>query len=57
MVFWRGHRVGPHVVTVLQMLADLLARHTEHEEQVLKTVEFEHVGHRHVASLNGGVER
>ena len=39
------------------MLAYFLASHAEHVEQVLKTVELEHVTLSDIAGLDGGVER
>ena len=50
------HGVCPHVVAVFQMLAHLFACQSQHEHQVLKPVELEHVALCHVACLNHAVE-
>ena len=56
MVVRRRHRVGPHVVAVLQVLANFLTRHAQHEHQVLESVQFEHVGLPHLTRLDFRVE-
>ena len=57
MVVGTRHRVGPHVVTVFQVLPDLLPSHAKHEQQVLEAVQLKHVGHGHVARLDGRIKR
>ena len=56
MVLRRGHRVAPHIIGELQVLADLLTSHTEDEQQILETVELEHIALCHIACLDNGIE-
>ena len=56
MIVGRYHRVGPHVITILQMLPYFFSCHAEGEKQILEAVKFKHIRHCHITGFDGRIK-